>query len=181
MKKIFIENINNITPNKKLINLVKYSDKRMEDISLKAWTFLNDILYENYGITINDEDIIYNENKKPYFKNNKIFFNISHSKELIAIIIDVKECGIDIEYIDYERSIDKIAKKVLSKKEQKKFKYKFNKHKYFFKMWTKKEAYYKFLGIGINYNQLSEDIKYSNIKSIFLKYNNENYYISFSK
>lgn len=181
MKKIYIKNINDIKENEYVINLVKYSDNEMKKISLKAWSLLSEILLKEYSVELTKDNIHYNDCNKPYLKNSNIYFNISHSRNLIAIIIDEKECGIDIEYIDYSKDISKICKRVLSNKEQKLLKFKINKYKYFYKLWTKKEAFYKKQGSGINYKQLNNDIKYENIKSYIVKNKNEKYYVSFSK
>ena len=181
MRKIYIENINNIKINNDLIDIISYTDDKMKEVSLKGWSLLSYIIYKKYNMKLTKDMICYNDNKKPYFKDSKIYFNISHSKDLIAIIIDNKECGIDIEYIDYNKQLDKLALKVLSEKEINKYNIKKDKHKYFFKIWTKKETYYKYFGTGINYKELSSDIKYNRIKSYIVKNAKDKYFVSFTK
>ena len=80
----------------------------MNEISLKAWSLLSKILLEDYNIKLSKEILKYNNFNKPYIKDNPIYFNISHSNKYIAIIICDKECGIDIEYVDYMRDIKKL-------------------------------------------------------------------------
>lgn len=181
MKKVYIENIDNIIVNNDLIDVITYTDGKMKDVSLKAWSFLFKIIYEKYNIKISKAMIYYNEYNKPYLKEKNIFFNISHSKDLIAIIVDDKECGIDIEYIDYNKNIDKLINKVLSQSEIKKYNKRINKHNYFYKLWTKKETYYKKIGTGINYKELSSEMNYDNIKSYIIKNKTDKYYVSFTK
>ncbi|MDO5564514.1 MAG: 4'-phosphopantetheinyl transferase superfamily protein [Eubacteriales bacterium] len=127
MEKIFIENT------KKDILL----KKAFEEVNLKY------------------EDCIIEKNKygKPYIRNKKnIFYNISHSKEKVAIIISNVEVGIDIEKIrdiDY----DKIIKKIFLKEEIDfimSIENKNEKLKNFFKIWTKREAYSKCIGVGLS-------------------------------
>lgn len=181
MKKVFIESIDNIIINDEMLDLVSYSDINMKKTSLKAWSFLNQKLKELYNISIDKENIIYNEKGKPYLKNDNIYFNISHSKDLIAIIIDNKECGIDIEYIDYERKIDKLIPRVLSPIEQLKFNKAVDKYEYFYKIWTIKEAYLKYIGTGISFSTLATEQQYTNIISYICKYKKNKYYVSETK
>lgn len=97
---------------------------------------------------LKDYQIIYNEYGKPYIKENKFYFNKSHTKNLCALIIDDKECGIDIEQI--RKYNKKMANKILSNEEIKYINSK-NKKDYFFTLiWTLKESYLKALGTGIN-------------------------------
>lgn len=97
---------------------------------------------------LKDYQIIYNEYGKPYIKENKFYFNKSHAKNLCALIIDDKECGIDIEQI--RKYNEKMANKILSNEEIKYINSK-NKKDYFFTLiWTLKESYLKALGTGIN-------------------------------
>lgn len=102
---------------------------------------LEEILKE-YHITY---DIFYNEYGKPYIKNNPIYFNISHSGDYIVVIVSDRECGIDIEKIrPIKKSIiDKVC--LDSEKEL------ICDDKSFTLMWTKKEAYSKYTGLGYAY------------------------------
>ncbi|HET6991203.1 MAG TPA: 4'-phosphopantetheinyl transferase superfamily protein, partial [Bacteroidia bacterium] len=59
--------------------------------------------------------IIYDENGKPFPDLSTIQLSLSHSGKLIAIMIDEKHCGIDIETV--RPKIEKIAPKFLSDKE----------------------------------------------------------------
>jgi len=181
MRKVYIEKAENIIENTNLLKFITYTDSEMKTISLKAWSLLSQILITEYQLDIEKEIIIYNKYKKPYIKNSNIYFNISHSKNLIAIVIDNKECGIDIEYIDYKRDIDKLKHKVLSNKELKIYNSVKDKHKYFYKMWTKKEAYYKTIGTGIIVSELSQEQKLSNTRSYIYIDKKDKYYISTTK
>ncbi len=88
----------------------------------------------------------YNEYGKPYATNCKIQFNISHSGDYVVCALDTFPVGIDIERI---RPIDlSIAEKVFSKEEISKV-YKDKTYTEFFKLWTLKEAYCKYKGLGI--------------------------------
>ncbi len=43
------------------------------------------------------EDILYSEKERPYLKNQKTDFNISHSGEYVTLVIGDRRLGIDIE------------------------------------------------------------------------------------
>ena len=114
-----------------------------------------------------DYEIIYNKYGKPYFKNNPIFFNVSHSNKITVLCISDMEVGVDIQKLTYKpRVIDKICTL-----EEKKLIH--NEHD-FTKMWVKKESYVKMLGQGIGYGLRNVDtLKVNNIK--IKKY--KNFYI----
>ncbi len=92
------------------------------------------------------ENLSYQENGKPVADN--CFVSISHSKNMVAVCKSDKPIGIDIEYIDSTRNLDKIAKRVFKGKEIEAFE---NDHtaECFYEIWTKKEAYSKISGDGV--------------------------------
>lgn len=178
MYKLYYKNINSIIENKNLESIIKYNDPQMKIISLKGWSFLEDILLKEYNIIFDVNDIYFNEYKKPYLLNQNLFFNISHSKDMIAIVISDMECGVDIEYIDYNRDVDKLKNKVLSKKELNIYIIRKEKIKYFYSIWTKKEAYFKKRGKGIELNMLNKDIPLEGIVTKIINNDNNKYSIS---
>lgn len=99
--------------------------------------------------SLSKEKLLKNDYGKPYYENTNIKFNKSNTIGLSVLIIDNKECGIDIERI--RKYDDIMAKRILSKSE-----YDFvninNKDLYFTIIWTLKESYLKCIGIGLNLN-----------------------------
>lgn len=177
MKKIYIENLEKILINKDLINTFSIYKQKKEQ-SQKAFSYLYEILL-NYKVNLMNEELTFNEYGKPYLKSNKIYFNISHSKNLIAIIISDKECGIDIEYINNEKKHYDIINKFFTEKEIKNYQEVRFKDNYFYKIWTKKEAYFKFIGTGIKLKQLKLEKKSIQAKSFIYNNKKEKYYISY--
>lgn len=119
---------------------------------------------------------------KPYTENLDVEFNISHSGDMVVCVVDDNPVGIDIEQI---RSIDlTVAKRICTDEE---LLYLFGHTptwedivyttnvtvlKRFFELWTKKEAFVKCLGNGV------ESIK-TNIQNKFVQsFVVENYIIS---
>ena len=48
MYKVYIEEINNISKNKSLENIIKYTNIEMKEVSLKSWSYLSHILKKDY-------------------------------------------------------------------------------------------------------------------------------------
>lgn len=115
-----------------------------KDISSEL--LLKEILKE-YNL---DEEILLNSYGKPYIKSNKIYFNISKSKPYTVCVISDKNIGIDFEKITLK---PRVIKKVCTKEEQKQIKTATD----FTIMWTKKESYVKYLGMGLSYGLINVD------------------------
>ena len=75
---------------------------------------------------------------------NHIYFNVSHSKGLVALALDSHPIGLDIELI---RETNNDLKRYISSEEE----YQYIKDdKSFFEIWTSKESLSKCLGEGLN-------------------------------
>ena len=132
-----------------------YKEEKSRNLSGYAWMFLKDILNSDFGIDLEKKMISYNKYGKPYIDG--MYFNISHSNNMIAIAISDNEVGIDIEAeSNFIRQLDsKYFSKWLSENELIEFNLANDKLHFLAKTWTKKEAILKFKGIGIqNYKEL---------------------------
>lgn len=104
-------------------------------------------------IFLQDEEIkiCRDENGKPNLNIKDLHIGFSHSKNRIIFGYSKIKFGIDIENIrNISHFGDRFFKKVLTEEEYKFLFYEsksFNRD--FIKIWTKKEAYLKYLGIGI--------------------------------
>ncbi len=138
--------------------------KRIEDkkACAMAYYLLCQGLKEEYGIE-KKPTFIYNEYGKPFLKENpKIFFNISHTKNIVVCAISNVEVGVDVEEI---RDISpRVVEKMLNEKEKNEAK----SEKDFTKYWTIKEAVSKCEGTGlanfdyknIDYDKYDFDMRY---------------------
>jgi len=102
------------------------------------------------GITNSKLSFYYNCYGKPYLKNTKSFyFNISHTRSAVAVVISAEEVGVDIERII--KAPFGVARRCFAKDE---IDYIFcddvNSTKRFYEVWTKKEAYVKNMGKGLS-------------------------------
>ncbi|MFV8347176.1 4'-phosphopantetheinyl transferase family protein [Flavobacterium sp. ZB4P13] len=129
-------------------------------------------LFEENGISSDEiNNIHYNKFGKPFLKGNSLFFNISHSSDIVVCVISNKcEIGIDIEVIsdieisDFESQFtEKEWNKIISSN---------NKKDTFFDYWTQKEAVVKANGNGLMLSLKSFDILEN--KAVI---NGENYYL----
>lgn len=100
---------------------------------------------------VRNEEIIFitNEYGKPYLNGYPSFhFNISHAHSAIAVAFSNDEVGIDIELV---READfKIAKRFFTINEAEYIRNSSNPTKAFYEIWTKKEAYIKYRGMGLS-------------------------------
>ena len=87
------------------------------------------------------------DRKKPMADN--CFVSISHSGDMVAVCTSDKPVGIDIEKIDERKDINKLSNRVFRGKEMELFKSSPT-PELFFEIWTKKEAYSKIDGQGVN-------------------------------
>lgn len=115
--------------------------------SLKAWLLLKEGLEDESVRRL--EDFRYNEHGKPYIEGGP-YFSISHCKEGIAVAIDDKPIGIDIEAIRHaeedliERTMNAEEKSRVESKKSKE-----ERDREFTRLWTQKEAIVKTQGVGI--------------------------------
>ena len=90
------------------------------------------------------------DNGKPYCENG-ICFNASHSGKYALLAVDSQELGADIEE-NLPKNADRIAKHIFHPNELKLLENEKDGKKtteLFFRLWTKKEAFLKYSGIGI--------------------------------
>lgn len=150
----------------------RYKDEYDKLRSSIGYYLLVKYLKEDFGIEINDEDILTNKFDKPYIKNNPIYFSISHSLNFVGVLLSDNECGLDIQHDD-NLTHEKLAKKILLDKEYEMYE---KNRDILFKKWVQIEAYYKKMGTGIKYNNLDISIDYM-VYEIFDNQNNK-YYLS---
>lgn len=133
------------------------------------------VIQQDLGIRNSDIEIDVSQYGKPFLKNNNEFhFNISHSQNMLAVSFSDKSVGIDVEQM---RKTDlKIADRFFVREEIEYINQFQDKQLYrFFEIWTKKEAYLKYLGVGLNksvksFNVLDTDISNHFYTIVYGKY-----------
>ncbi len=89
-------------------------------------------------------EIVKNQYGKPYLANNEVYFNLSHSGNLRAVCVSEAEVGIDIQI--WKKVNPRVAQRCFSQGELQYLQTYGDEQ--FFKIWTRKESYLKFLGTG---------------------------------
>lgn len=124
----------------------------------------------------------YGGNGKPYLKSHPYFFNISHSEETVLLAISESEIGADIQWRKPMRDF-RMAERFFTPEEQRKlreYKSKTESHAFFYRLWTRKEAYGKLTGEGIA-RVLSDGMPGMSEKIVFEECEIENYQIAICK
>lgn len=91
------------------------------------------------------------EHGKPYLVNHALQFNQSHSQHYYALALstNVQDIGVDIESIARKIRFEALAKHAFHPEEYQNWKNSNEDAKYWFKVWTTKEAILKAHGMGI--------------------------------
>lgn len=145
-------------------------------LSLAAGLLLDYVLCQ-YGSSLAESEMVYNEHDKPMFKGNAIQFNLSHSGDYAICVVSDRGIGCDIEQI--KPNNDKIAKRFFCESE-------YNdilsapddaaKMTLFYRYWTLKESFIKAIGTGLATPLSSFEMHLGDDISIEQNYNNEKYY-----
>lgn len=117
---------------------------------LKSWLMLYEMLDERMKGLMDEWE--YNEHGKPSFIPSPIhpftpYFSISHCKEAIAVAVDSKRVGVDIESVRH--ADDDLIKRVMRAREQQDIAEAAEPDRAFTRLWTQKEAVVKWRGTGI--------------------------------
>ncbi len=140
---------------------LRYKFRHLQEKYIQAQYHLRYLLGLYLDITPDKVEFVLGDHGKPYLKNNfdeldfKLQFNISHSKDysIFAFTKD-REIGVDIEKID-EKPYLELADRFFSKKEQELLHTNDTDMQAvklgFFRLWTRKEAYLKAIGLGLYY------------------------------
>lgn len=96
----------------------------------------------------------FSKNGKPYLIGNKQYFSLSHTHDMIAIAINDKPIGIDIEYILPTNIASMLASRLLEGKQLQSYYKAKDRAIWFTKYWTQHEAYIKLIDGMFNFNSL---------------------------
>lgn len=113
--------------------------------------FLRIILSLKIGRNPSEIEILADENNKPFLRGNPLYFNISHDRNVFAIVVsEFTPVGVDIEKIKQDLDYSSLLNSVFTKREI--CCVRGNpvvSTKNFFLLWTRKEALLKAIGTGI--------------------------------
>lgn len=135
-----IEEFLKILPEERKIKAQRYrffSDKRL---CVLAYLLLL------YSLNRKSVKLSYGEYGKPQIEGTN--FNLSHCRTGIACIVSESECGIDVQDIGSARNVIEDVD-IFTSAEKQKLELSNDKCEEFTRIWTRKEAYCKYLGCGI--------------------------------
>lgn len=119
-------------------------------------SILKFILAAHTKLNVKNIYLDYHFNKKPYLASHPwLFFNISHSEDFAAIAVSKKNVGLDIEYMSKDFNFTSLLPDVFDDNQVLEIQNAVDKKHAFYTSWTRKEAFVKALGKGID-----EDFKY---------------------
>ena len=147
---IYNKFLNTLTPDETL-NINKKIRQEDREIILLSRLLLRNILYTYYKIKVTEIEFILGDFGKPYIKNYKnLFFNISHTKDTVALAVSEKEIGVDVEI---NRNTDILLVSTFFEKSEQEYLLSFSKNErqdVFYQIWTLKESYLKAIGTGLS-------------------------------
>lgn len=133
---------------------------------------LIDYALEQFGVE--NREIYSDENGKLKLKNGGAEFNMSHSKNAVAVIVSTNAVGIDIEK---KREVNlKVANRYFCKNEIEYINNSPDKDKAFLRLWVRKESLLKALGTGIKAGLSSVSVVENNWQ--FSGVNGKKYYFN---
>ncbi len=152
-KSEFLENIDYKTL-KTFSDNREFNSKEKEEEHLLGLFLTKFIAKHIYDIQNTEIEII---NKKPFFKNAKLYFSISHSKDIVLVVFNNSNIGADIEYMENGKNFKLIMNRYGIKTSN-------PTAKEFYRFWTGHEAEIK--------------LGNRNIKSLFSEILEDNYMLT---
>jgi len=135
--------------------------------------------FKLYGLNYETEDVMFDENGKPFLKSKKAYFNYSHSGNKAFCVVSNVPLGCDVEEIK-ESKID-IAKRFFTFSEYELIN-RANGSEMFYKIWCAKESFVKCIGLGLKMPLNSFELKFENNKPYLTQsFNNKKYSLYLSK
>jgi len=149
-----IENIEQLFPiisfvsEKRKLQIEKLFFHKDKTRCLFSELLLKYALFNSFDIRLSEKDIVYSDFGKPYLNSQPYKFNISHSGDWVVCSVGNSKIGVDIEEI---KNIDiKTVCFNFSEAEREYIECSDSKNEDFYKLWTLKESYLKYLGVGLN-------------------------------
>lgn len=128
-------------------------------VYILSHALLNRILSDKLIVNPVSIEFNYNTNNKPSVKGTQINFNLSHSNNAWCVAISQSyTVGIDIEKVNDNFNYQSILEDCFSSKEIKIITTSLYPEQELYKLWTRKEAVLKCIGIGLNADLKAIDV-----------------------
>ena len=127
------------------------SARRKKAVSEIARNFVTGHVSHVTGIPTEKIEYRFNSHGKPYIDGNPLYFNVSHCGSVVAAAFCTEQIGVDIEFVrDYS---DAVVRRYFTDDEKSYMCGSTGTEQScerFFEIWTAKEAFLKFCGVGIS-------------------------------
>lgn len=158
MYTIFLPNYIDIIPDlglflnpEEIVRAQRFHMKKDKNRFIICRSILKIVLAAYSYSNVNSINIEYHSNKKPFLRtHSNLFFNVSHSEDFAIIVISNSEVGIDVEYISKDFEYTELFTDVFHDDEIAVIQSADDKKLAFYTFWTRKEAFVKALGKGID-------------------------------
>ncbi|MCQ2509981.1 MAG: 4'-phosphopantetheinyl transferase superfamily protein [Lachnospiraceae bacterium] len=125
-------------------------------LSLYAALLLPFACTDQYDLPFAEIDPVWPQKEKPRLQSHpEIHFSISHSGNCVAVAVSDEEVGLDAELI--AKAPMKTMNRAFSPNETDQIQTSDDPNLEFYRIWTRKEAYGKFLGTGLSNHVLKSD------------------------
>ena len=146
-----LEKLMSIVSEKRRLSASRFIFQKDKERCLLAEALLRYALINDYGMK--DERILFDYSiyGKPSLVSSNLQFNLSHSGKWVVCAVGDSKLGVDVEvvrslqYQDIYKSFSLYERNYLESLSSQ------CKQSSFFKLWTLKESFVKFIGTGINY------------------------------
>lgn len=139
--------------------------------------------FSDYGLREASVAIIYGENGKPYLQDySDIYFNLSHSEQMVAAVFANVEVGCDIEKVQ-QADLD-VARQCFCPGEYDYIAGQSGEKAYneaFYRLWTLKESFVKAVGLGLSLPLNSFEVKIAPNDCIIVCQSVDNYNYDFKE
>ncbi len=131
-----------------------YRCKKNKDLTLAGEFLSKYAINKVFNIPFKDMKIKTSKYGKPFLCSHKnIYFNISHSENIVVCVVSNRKVGIDVQKIlntNFQK-LEKIVKRKFTQKERQMIEAEANENKLeqFYKIWAAKESYIKYIGTGL--------------------------------
>ncbi len=135
-------------PAEKQERILRQHVKQNADNMLVGAALARHMIWVIFQIPLSQQHIAYGSYGKPYLRDSpNAHFNISHSGQYVACAVANQPVGIDVQEITPYRS--DVARRICNDIEFRKIETSAKPAEEFTKLWTYKEAYGKWSGVGI--------------------------------
>lgn len=159
---------------RKIINYQSYIDFKL---GLYSELLIRLYICSTFNIKNDKINIQVDKYGKPFISNiPNIHFNISHTNNVLVVAFSKSNIGIDVEKINSFNF--KIAERFFTVPERNYIINNSNQNLAFYEIWTKKEAYIKFTGLGLSKRLNSFNVLDAKLKNKLYTINKNNYLVS---